>query len=287
MLKLIRSAWAVSATALRPGRAPIDMLNASVLPDGVRVWRDIAYAPGPRGMMDLYAPHDAPAGLPVVVFFYGGAWQSGERGDYHFAAASLARRGLLVAVPDYRVYPAVQFPAFVADAAAATAAVLRRAAEWGGDARRVVVMGHSAGAYLAAMLALNPRFLHAAGASRDQLAGWIGLAGPYDFLPITGADIKLVFASANADLRQTQPINFVDGQAPPALLLHGGRDKTVLPRNSLHLQAAIEAAGGAAELRIYPRLGHVGIVTGLAPLFRFRAPVMAHIRSFIAVMPAR
>lgn len=287
MLKLMRTAWAVSATALRSGRAPIDLLNASVSQDGVRVWRDVAYAPGPRGRMDIYAPEQAAPDLPVVVFFYGGSWQSGERGDYHFAAASLARLGLLVAVPDYRLYPQVQFPAFVTDAAVATAALLRRAAEWGGDPRRVAVMGHSAGAYLAAMLALDPRYLAAEGASRDQLAGWVGLAGPYDFLPITGEDIKLVFASANADLRQTQPIHFVDGHAPPALLLHGGRDATVLPRNSQRLQAAILAAGGTCDLRIYPRLGHVGIVTGLAPLFRLRAPVMAHIRGFVAALPAR
>ena len=268
-------------------RSPIDLLNASVPRAGIRVWRNVAYAPGARGMMDVHAPAKAAAGLPVVVFFYGGSWQSGERDDYHFAAASLARLGFVVVVPDYRLYPQVQFPAFMDDAAAATAAVLRRAAEWGGDPGRVVVMGHSAGAYLAAMLALDPRYLADAGANRDHLAGWVGLAGPYDFLPITGADIKLVFASANADLSQTQPIHFVDGQAPPALLLHGGRDVTVRPGNSQRLQAAILAAGGACALQIYPRLGHIGIVTGLAPLFRFRAPVMAHIRAFLAALPPR
>ena len=237
--------------------------------------------------MDVYAPTARTAALPLVVFFYGGSWQTGARGDYRFVAASLARRGMVVVVPDYRLYPEVRFPDFVVDAARAVAAARAGARQWGGDANRLVLMGHSAGAHIAALLALDPSYLAAQGDSRDHVAGLVGLAGPYDFLPITGPTIKLIFAPANDNLALTQPIHFADRHAPPALLQVGGADTTVLPRNSVALAQAIRAAGGRVELREYARLGHIGLVTALAPLFRFRAPVLDDIVNFVRALPPR
>ena len=118
------------------------------------------------------------------------------------------------------------------------------------------------------------------------MAGLVGLAGPYDFLPITGRDIRAVFASA-ADLRDTQPINFADRRAPQTLLLHGSDDTTVLPRNSQALADRISHDGGQARLRLYDGVGHIGIVLGFAQLFRGRAPVLDDTVAFIATLPPR
>ena len=129
----------------------------------------------------------------MVVFYYGGSWNRGERAQYRFVGEALASRGILTLVADYRLYPEVRYPDFLRDSAAALSYGLDHAADWGGNPDKVYVMGHSAGAYNAAMMALDPRWLAAHGRSPQQLAGWIGLAGPYDFLPLTNLDAMPVF----------------------------------------------------------------------------------------------
>jgi len=283
--RLLSTLLGLCLCAFTPGCGPVEALNTTVDTRGLVLRRDIAYGPAPRQAMDVWAPEGATA-LPVMVFFYGGSWQRGSRADYRFVAAELARRGFVVVVPDYRVSPDVPFPVFIEDGAAAVALTRREAPAWGGDPRRVVLMGHSAGAHIAAMLALDPRWLAAASDSRDAIAGMIGIAGPYDFLPLQDADIKRVFAAA-ADLRDTQPITFADGHAPPLLLLHGADDRVVLPRNSERLATRVQEAGGRATLRIYPNVGHVGVMLGFAPLFRSWSPVLDDTARFAADLPAR
>ncbi len=257
-----------------------DLLNATIATAGLSIQRGLPYGPAARQAMDIWRPEGNTPGLPVVVFLYGGAWQSGRRQDYKFVAATLARRGMVVAVPDYRLFPQVRYPVFIEDAARAVAAVRREARGWGGDPERVFLVGHSAGAYIAAMLALDPRWLAAVGEDRGDLAGMLGLAGPFDFLPIQDEDIRAVFSSA-ADLRETQPVGHVDGNGPPMLLLHGAADATCYPRNALALAARVRAAGGVAEARLYPGVGHIGIVAGFAPLLRFRSPALDDVVSFV------
>jgi acetyl esterase/lipase len=284
--RLSRALALVFASALLARCAPVDLLNATIDTHGLTVQRDVAYGPGPRDRLDVYRPEVGAAGLPVVVFFYGGAWQTGSRSDYVFVAAGLARRGMVVVVPDYRLSPGVRFPVFVEDAARAVAFTRRNAVDWGGDPARLVVAGHSAGAHIAAMLALDPHYLADAGDSREALAGAVGISGPYDFLPITGADIKEVFAGA--DLPSTQPITFADGHNPPMLLLHGTADDTVYLRNTVNLAAAIRAHGGPVEVKTYDGVGHIGAVIAFAPLFRGKAPVLDDVARFVLqVAPVR
>ena len=266
---------------LLPACSPTALLNATVPSHGVTVTRDIAYADGPRHRLDIYRPPGEGKQAPLVVFLYGGSWRTGDKGMYPFVALPLAARGAVVVVPDYRLYPEVAFPAFLDDNARAVAWAADHAAELGADARRLFIVGHSAGAYNAAMLALDPRFLAAAGSDRRRLAGVVGLAGPYDFLPITGEDIKPVFATVG-DGPLSQPVSYVDGRNPPMLLLAGEADTTVNPRNTLSLAGKVRAAGGAAEAHILPGVGHIGILTAFAPLFRNRAPVLDDIWAFIS-----
>lgn len=262
-----------------PLPSTVDFLNARIKLAGLTVTRGIAYGADARQQMDVYAPAGG-QGRPVVVWFYGGSWRTGRRQDYRFVGAALARAGCVAVVADYRLFPRVPYPDFVADGAAAVAHVLRHAAAWGGDPARVVAVGHSAGAYIAAMLALDAKW-----GVRARLAGAAGLAGPYDFLPIRDADVQAVFAAA-ADLRDTQPVRYVDGANPPLLLLHGSADRTCYPRNSLALASRIRAAGGKVELRMYPGVGHIGIVLGFVPGLRGLSPALGDVAGFAQRVPA-
>lgn len=243
-----------------------------------RVVRDAAYGREPRQRVDVYAPAAAPGPAPVVVFFYGGSWSSGSKDDYNFMGAALASRGFVTAIPDYRLVPEVRFPSFVEDCAAAVRWVEQNAAAHGGDPQRIVLVGHSAGAYNAIMLALDPRYLRHAGAS--TVRGAVGLAGPYDFLPFDVDATRNAFGQA-PDAAQTQPVTFARADAPPLLLLWGDADTTVGPRNLEGLARAMRAAGGAVETTIYPGVDHVGIMLAMSRPFRGRAPVLADVTTFV------
>ncbi len=259
--------------------APVDALNATVPTNGLSVTRDVAFGARADQKLDIYRPDiagkEGAAGLPVIVFFYGGGWHGGNRGMYLFAAASLARTGAVVLVPDYRLYPAVTFPDFLKDCAAAAAWAQARQVSLGGGGG-FFLMGHSAGAYNAVMLGLNREYLTAEGGDPAGVSGVIGLAGPYDFVPTP--DVAGSFPEAGP---ATQPVTYVRPGAPPLLLLTGSADTVVKPRNSETLAARETAAGGQAELGIYPGIGHVGLVTALAPVFAWRAPVLRDVTSFV------
>ncbi len=267
----------LTAAALM-GCSPAAVLNATVPDDGTTVTHDIAYDSGPRHTLDVYTP-TKPAG-PLVVFLYGGSWRMGDKSMYPFVALPLAARGAVVVVPNYRLYPEVEFPGFVDDNAAAVKWAFDHAASLGADPGSVFVFGHSAGAYDAAMLALDPHFLAQRNMSRDRLAGVVGLAGPYNFLPIVDPDIIPVFASVQ-DGPASQPITYVDGHNPPMLLLAGEDDTIVNPKNTTSLAGRIKMSGGSVEAKLYPDIGHIGLITAFAPLFQWRAPVLDDVWCFI------
>lgn len=231
-----------------------------------------------RGLsLDVYRPL-ARAQSPTVVFFYGGGWDSGERAMYRFVGAALAARGVTVVIPDYRVYPAVRFPAFLEDAALAVGWTRQNICSVG---ERPVLLGHSAGAHIAAMLAFDPQWLGGVGlhASRD-IAGLVGLSGPYDFLPLRSARLGEIFGPA-AGRAGTQPINFVTAHAPPALLAAGVRDRVVDPQNSVRLARRIAETGGVVTLKLYPLAAHAGLIGAFAWPLRFLAPVFSDTLTFI------
>jgi acetyl esterase/lipase len=255
----------------------IGILNAIAIGVGVEVTRTIRFADGKRGLLDVYAPKGV-VNAPVVVFFYGGGWESGDRADYRFAAMALARRGFVTVVPDYRVYPEVRYPDFLTDGAKAVRWTRRNAEEFGGDPGLITLIGHSAGAYIAAMLALDRRLLDAA--SQTTLAGVVGLAGPYDFLPLHSEVLDAIFEPAG-DLTLSQPIAYARGDAVPMLLLSGQSDKTVRPENSRRLAARIRMLGGDAQAKFYERVDHATILGAFSPLLRPLAPVFADTVAFV------
>ncbi|MDQ2859341.1 MAG: alpha/beta hydrolase [Pseudomonadota bacterium] len=261
-------------------------LLALAAPGGVAVKHDLAFAAGPRGKLDIYLPAKPAPGAPIAVFIYGGSWQSGDKGFYRFVGATLASRGILTVIPDYRVYPEVRYPDFLRDNALAVRFVEEHAGEWGGDPAKLFLIGHSAGAYNVAMLAIDRRWLGEVGLDpRRDVAGVVGLAGPYDFLPLRDEKLKIIFGPKETR-PDTQPINHVDGQAPPMLLLAGSKDTVVDPGNSTRLAAAVEARGGEAEARLFPGVGHVGLLTAILAPFRHRAPTLQAIVDFVTVHSA-
>ena len=277
-----RNLFAPLIGAMAAACSPLGMLNTLGPRDpGVRrVARDIGYGDDPRQRFDLYAPALASGQrLPVLVFFYGGGWDSGSKALYGWAAQALAAQGFLVALPDYRVVPQVRFPTFIEDAAAATARVADVAATYGGDPARLGVSGHSAGAHLAMMIALDRRYMQAA-RKPDVIRAAAGLSGPYEFLPFD------VPASINAfgqapDPAQTQPVTFVRRDAPPLWLGHVAPDIVVHAEDSTILAERMRAVGGPAELKIYPALSHADTLAVFSPLFRKKAPVLADLSAFL------
>lgn len=247
--------------------------------------RALAYGTNPRQRLDVYTPPKtallgAKGQAPLAVFFYGGSWDSGRRQDYSWVGHALASRGFVTAVADYRLYPEVKYPDFLADSAQAVRWASDNAAEYGADPTRIVLVGHSAGAYNAAMLAFDGRYLTAAGVDPKRVKAMAGLSGPYDFLPLQGDITHRIFGET-ADLPGTQPTAYVTAASPPAFLATGDADDMVWPKNTVALAKALRAAGVEVEERHYPGVDHIRMVLALSRPLRGRAPVLDEMTGFL------
>jgi len=275
------------STFFLTGCSATGVLNAVTPQSTYTLNADVAYGTLSRQKLDIYTPTAArPAtGWPVVVFFYGGSWNVGARSQYQFVGEALAAGGVLTLVADYRLYPEVRYPDFLRDSAQALAYGFDQAARLGGNPKRVFVMGHSSGAYNAAMLALDARWLEAAGHSPKELAGWIGLAGPYDFYPIINPAVKPVFFHPNYP-PSSQPIGFTSPDAPRSFLAAAVDDELVNPqRNARQLAGKLQAVGVPVTLKLYPRAGHATLIAAFAWPLRWIAPVLADAQAFIEATP--
>ena len=258
--------------------AASDILNASIPRSGYTVHRDIAYGEDARQKLDVYVP-DGAQNAPVIVFFYGGSWQTGSKNDYRFLGQALASKGFITVVADYRLYPQVYYPDFVMDGASAFTYAHTHITEFGGDADHMFVAGHSAGGFIAMMLAADDRFLTTAGGKPGWIRGTIGIAGPYDFLPFTDKNIKALFSKyPDAD---TQPLNHIKHKMAPVMLAVGNADDTVDPRNSYRVEAKLKALHSPVIVHTYDDTGHIGIILSMAEGFRERTPLLEDITRFV------
>lgn len=262
----------IGAVSLAGIQAMFALANAPALFFEGKKTEGIVFSESTGQKLDIYTPERQPdQTFPVVVFFYGGSWQSGERTEYPFVGMTLVDEGFVAVVPDYRKYPAVRFPEFVEDGAEAVAWVQRNIGAYGGNPEQIHVMGHSAGAHITALLATEGRYLETAGAP-DSIDSLIGLAGPYDFTPDTEPFIDMFGPPERYP--QMQVPTFVDAGDPPMLLLHGDGDTTVGPHHTARLRKSVKDVNGCVETRFYPGTGHIGIMTGFTWVFRNDQPMV-------------
>ncbi len=277
-----RTGILAAIAALVSGCSATAALNALVPASTYEGREGVAYGAGARERLDVYRPLPGTARgpAPIVVFFYGGNWDAGERANYRFVGEFLAASGAIAIIPDYRLYPEVRYPDFLKDCAAAMQWVFAHARELGGDPSRIHVMGHSAGAYNAAMLALDVRWL---GAQRERLAGFIGIAGPYDFLPIENPDTRRAFNWPDTP-RDSQPVEHVSFKAPRTLLIAANKDSLVDPqRNTGGLARRLKAAGVETRVRYLDNVSHVTVMAAVAGPLKFLAPVREEVLAFLGL----
>ena len=243
--------------------------------------RGISYGALPRQKLDLFLPKNGDVRASIL-YLYGGGWVSGARWYYGLFGRMMAARGYAVAVADYHLYPTAKFPAFVEDAALAFKWLHDNAGAFGGSASRLFVMGHSAGAHISALLALDPRYLRAQGLAPSEIKGVIGLAGPYTLNPLKWPGVRDIFAASGEEPHGARPIKLARAGAPPMLLLHGVRDRVVKSDASVNLAKALTDAGSDGRAKIYPSIGHFEIFGSMLWGFRWRASVLRDVEDFIA-----
>ncbi|MET3899923.1 acetyl esterase/lipase [Devosia sp. UYZn731] len=258
----------------------LSVVNALLPKDSgsIKLARDVAYGSKPRQRLDIYAPRGS-GPWPVVFFIYGGSWMDGSRYNYDFAGRALAAQGFVTVIADYRLIPQVEYPGFLQDCAAAFAWCVEHIGAYGGDAERMALMGHSAGAYNAVMLALDPAYLKARGLL-GRVKAVVGLSGPYDFLPFDGPISLRTFGAVRGP-QATQPINHVTAEAPPMFLANGERDTLVGPKNARALARQLRAVGVGVSESYYPSMGHGHVVMALSRPLRKMAPVLAEATAFL------
>ena len=270
---------AAGVTALLSACSPFAAINLLVPKTGYDVHQGQAFGADPRQKLDIYVPQGLKHPASMLLFFYGGSWQTGSRGNYRAFGQAFASAGIVTAVADYRLYPQVKYPAFVEDAAGALVWLHAHAGDYSGDAQRIFVSGHSADAYNAVMLASEPKFLESRGGRLDWIRGVIGISGPYDFLPLTAPEyIDMFHGSDNPD---TMPITHVDGKRPPMLLVTGTADSTVNQGNSDRMAAKLKSFGSEAIVIKYPGIGHIGTILSLVPGFRSTTSLRQDMLDFI------
>ena len=276
---LIATGLALQIAIWRNGPAVLDAVDR--ITGGARgavLAERVSYGPSDKQYLSVYTPKDPVAEpLPVIVFVHGGSWNKGDPENYGFIGRAFVPEGFVVVLAAYRLHPEAVYPAMIEDTAAAIAWTQANIAKHGGDPSRIIISGHSAGAYNVAMTALEARWLAEAGGSAEQIAGVVGLAGPYDFYPFDSDSTRASFGHVPQG-EVTQPVTHVRDDAPPTLLVHGAADMLVEPRNSRELAKRLENAGAKVETLYLKDADHNQPLLALASPWRGNSEVF---RAFV------
>ncbi len=244
------------------------------------VERDLAYGDHPRQTLDIYRP--SLGQLPIsVVFLHGGHWQTGEKSEYEFVGRAFARAGVACAVVNYRLYPDVRFPGFVEDVAQAIAWLGYHGTQYGFDADNMCLVGHSAGAHIACLVAMDPDYQQCFGFSPKSIRSLVGLSGAYKFRPERSSTFRDLFVvDADNDYRNCKPVSFVRPDGVPLLLIHGRNDATVACRSAERMYKEAVNAGHPCVLKVYEQYGHAGTLLDLLPIRQNHSVMMNDIIEF-------
>lgn len=261
--RAFRAVLDIAGTGPAVWRDPLVALDRLTPSQGYQSHLDLPYGEAELQKLDVYVPLDDRDARPAVIFFHGGRWSFGRKHEYRYVAQAMAAAGFVAVVCDYRKYPEVRFPAFVEDGAAAVAWAVANLGQYRVDPRKIFVMGHSSGAHIGALVAMDPRYLGHHGMEGNAIAGLVLMSGPFDFLPIRGQGLRDIFGPEELHA-WSQPVRFARADAPPMLLLHGRRDRTVYPANSARLASAVRERGGQARTLYYSHLNHTNILATLS-----------------------
>lgn len=249
------------------------------------VYENISYGNHPLNQLDIYVPGEqsnrSGSALAVVIYFYGGCWggcESLEKDKYVFVAEALTSHNYIAILADYRRYPEVKFAQLMDDARKSVEWVRSNVYRYGGNPDTIFLMGHSSGAHMAVMLSLDETYLQAQ--TYESIKGFVGLAGPYDFLPFTKPYQKILFGPEQ-NYQQSQPVNFVNGNEPPLLLLYGNEDQTVYPHNIINLTDKVQQVGGQVEAHLYNDIDHFSILGALSKPYQKQQPILNDIICFL------
>ena len=276
-LGVLRYRATIVVAATLAACTPRSVAESVALGDAVIRTPDQSYGEDGRQTLDVYRAASTRKGAPVVVFLYGGRWKYSTKDDYLLVGNALARQGWIAVLPNYRLFPAARFPAWVVDGASAVRWTRGHAAQYGGDSANIVVVGHSSSAHTVSMLALDDRYLRAASVPAGAVRGFVSMAGPVD-TTWTDEDVQQMMGPRE-QWPATYPSSFVGGRNPPLLLLHGVSDSVVTVGNSLRLAELVRRRGGCVRLETYRGIGHVKIV--LALVVPSIAPVLRDIARFV------
>lgn len=281
LIVLIPLAFLIYAFIKDSAATGLRIINTGVwLTSNMKVEKDIVFDTNKNLALDIYSHADwhADAKRPVLIFFYGGGWSWGDKAYFKFVADSFVDKGYVVVIPNYTLYPTAKYPTFVEDGAKAVAWVHQNIAKHGGDINDLFVTGHSAGAYIAAMVAFNDEYLAAENQSTSIIKAVAGISGPYNFTPKQQEYVD-VFGEENfTDMKIS---NHVNGNEPPALLIHSEGDSTVGLFNHKLMMDALIANQDIAESLIYGQeITHTKTLMKLHPWFAKEANVAADIDAF-------
>jgi len=264
--------------ALLTGCSGTSILNTLNNAEGHRSQQNIAYGEFERQKLDVYQPKEG-VGQCVVMFVYGGSWEDGSKNDYGFVGAALARRGYTVVIPDYRLYPQVTYPAFVEDIALALAS---EPVQQLLQSRKLVMMGHSAGAMIAGLVSYNPDYLQAMNLSRAMIDAYVSLSGPHDyFLPTEKYQWTRIFGEDPDEQVKALTVNHIHPDNPPTLIVHASDDETVTPRSAHSLAEKLTQAGVPNTKLIYDSGGHVRLAAAMGRPLGFLAPTLDDVDAFL------
>jgi arylformamidase len=235
---------------------------------GVVEHRDLAYGPDPRQRLDLFVPEGA-KNAPVMIFFHGGGWCTGHKEWAGFMVPALARLGVILVAPNYRLAPGHKMPAAFDDGIAVLKKVTEMLPAMGGDPGRMFLSGHSAGGHLAALIALRRADRERAGLSPDAIRGGLPVSGIFDLhhpSPTEGSLEAMVYTHVLKDAVDDgpmSPICWTAGNTVPMFLLHGSKDSVRVMRSNERIEALLKLQPGPVERLVEQGSDHFQTHMGL------------------------
>ena len=248
---------------LSAGCSPFKVADVLSPYSGYEVITNVPYGTLERQKLDIYTPTKKQKSSDIIIFIYGGSWKSGEKSNYRFIAQPFTNAGFITIVPNYRLYPEVRFPEFNKDVAKAVAWVHRNLSNSTGP-KNIVLVGHSAGAHIAALISLDPKYLEVEGLSPSIIKTWVSLAGPLAFNPLKTRSTRPIFETVKDDIKQAQPINFSRKNSRPAVLFHGKKDTTVYEKNAILTAQALKKNDNRVIQKSFAGIGHIGLLLSIA-----------------------